>query len=302
MKRTGLALLGYFTAVFLGAAILAPWLHALVQFLAEHHPAWQGLASAPFHRYVNRCLLLIAIAGLWPLGRFLNLRGITGLGWTPQPAPGRELAHGFLVGWISLGILAWLAGAHELQTSLTLPSTLKSVGKAALSAVAVALIEESLFRGMLLGGTRPAWGPKAALWFSSSVYAITHFFRRVQHEGDIKWDSGFSVLAQMTAGFVDLPSLFPAFLNLLVAGLILGRWHLKSGSLWGPAALHAGWVFWLKMYGFLTDPVSSASPRVWGSERLIDGWIALPVLLVVYIFIARRSTSHEPLTKRSAVH
>ena len=56
----------YITVVFVGGALLAPWLYALAQFLA---PTFPKLDNRPFHLYVNRSLLVLALAGLWPLLR-----------------------------------------------------------------------------------------------------------------------------------------------------------------------------------------------------------------------------------------
>ena len=63
------SLLIYAGVVFLGGALLAPWLSWGVQSLAAHLPEFQKLADHPFHRYVNRALLGLALIGLWPLLR-----------------------------------------------------------------------------------------------------------------------------------------------------------------------------------------------------------------------------------------
>src|SRR5205814_4928060 len=59
----------YVAAVFVGAALLAPWIYWLMQWAASQSSSFAGLSSQPFHRYVNRALLLLAIAGLWPFLR-----------------------------------------------------------------------------------------------------------------------------------------------------------------------------------------------------------------------------------------
>ena len=63
------ALVIYIVVVFIGGALLAPWLYWLAQTGAHSFPQ---IAGAPFHRFVDRSLLLLALAGLWPLLRALG--------------------------------------------------------------------------------------------------------------------------------------------------------------------------------------------------------------------------------------
>ena len=55
------ALLIYTGFVFSGGALLAPWLYWSVQLLAPILPALQKLADHPFHRYLSRSLLALAL-------------------------------------------------------------------------------------------------------------------------------------------------------------------------------------------------------------------------------------------------
>src|SRR5436190_1719664 len=67
-------LLIYLLVVFVGGALLAPWLYALTQWGATHFPSLQHLAKNPFHRFVHRALLGLALIFLWPLFRRMGLR------------------------------------------------------------------------------------------------------------------------------------------------------------------------------------------------------------------------------------
>src|SRR5690242_18329191 len=60
------SLLVYLAVVFLGAAMLSPWVYWLAQSGAGHSGVLARLSAQPFHRYVNRCLLALAIIGLSP--------------------------------------------------------------------------------------------------------------------------------------------------------------------------------------------------------------------------------------------
>ncbi len=148
------ALVIYLAAVFLGGALLAPWLYALTPYFAQAFP---GLAQAPFHRFLDRSFLLIALAGLWPLLRALGATSAGALGLAPIYGQSKNLLSGLLLGALSLGAVAaftlglggraWLPGvtAHQIVGTLF---------RAAGTAVVVAVLEEILFRGGAFGGLR----------------------------------------------------------------------------------------------------------------------------------------------------
>ena len=54
------ALLTYLAVVFIGGALLAPWLYGLVQWAAPHLPSLQNVAASPVHRFEDRAFLLCA--------------------------------------------------------------------------------------------------------------------------------------------------------------------------------------------------------------------------------------------------
>jgi hypothetical protein len=275
------AWLAYLAVVFLGGALLAPWLYRAAQAAAESFPACQSLAAKPFHRFVNRSLLGLALAGLWPLLRRCGLRSWRDLGWTSSTGRWRPVWRGVLVGFAGLGLAGGTvlaAGARIWRAEILFPDLALAVAGAAVTALAVAVIEETLFRGVLQGTFRRAWNPLGALWLSSVVYAALHFLARVRWNEPVEWTSGLAVLVRMLAGFSDSTLVFPGFLNLVLAGALLGAAFERTGSLYFSAGLHAGWVFWLKLYNATTCEVAGAFPRLWGSGKLTDGWIALPAL------------------------
>lgn len=286
------ALLIYLLVVFVLGAFLAPCLFWAVQSLAEHFPALQKMARNPFHRFVNRSLLALALLGLWPFLRVLGIQSWSSVGLVRSAEAWKDLGRGFLLGFLSLALVALIAfgfGARKLNPTLTTSLLLSGLFKALFSAVVVALLEELLFRGALLGSLRRAHSWKTALLVSSAVYAIVHFFQRPQSPSDIHWYSGFVILGRMLQGFVDWELLFPGFLTLTVAGAILALAFLRTGALYRSIGLHAGWVFWLKFYGLLTvpQPAAQQSRLFWGTGKLFDSTLALTILLPVLLLFWR---------------
>jgi hypothetical protein len=110
------------------------------------------------------------------------------------------------------------------------------------------------------------------------IYAIVHFMQPAETAGGVTWLSGLELLPRLLRGFGDLHAIVPGFFNLTLAGLLLGLAYQRTGNLYFSIGLHSGWIFWLKSYGMFTTGAAGATAWLWGTSRLIDGWLALPVL------------------------
>ncbi len=276
------SLLVYFAVIFVGGALLAPWLYELAQWAGRHYPVFRGLADNPFHRFVSRSLLILALAGLWPFIRSLGMKRWADVGLVRPKGQWGKWGRGFAVGFCSLALVAALAvwaGARRWDWQHSAGQIAKHALNAALAAVVVAFLEELLFRGTIFGALRRAHPWPVALLISSVVYALVHFFNRPATPAAVQWDTGLRVMPTMLAGFTDVKTLVPGFFNLTVAGLLLGWAYQRTGNLYFSMGLHGGWIFWLKTYGFLTQEKKGADLWLWGGRKLIDGWLALAILL-----------------------
>lgn len=271
----------YIIAVFIGGALVAPWLYWLTQVFSQWVP---HLASSPFHRFVNRSLLGIALLGLWPLLRSLDAKHWDDLGLVNPKGNGPRLAFGFCAGFVSLALVAGLALASGARTLTAHPERLgQRLAGAALTAMAVAVLEEVLFRGALFGTLRQAMGWIAALIISSVIYALVHFMESAKQTGPVLWYSGLDLLPRMLRGFGDWHALVPGFFTLTLAGSWLALSYQRTGNLYFSIGLHAGWIFWLKSYGNLTHEVPGANAWVWGGGKLLDGWMALLIITLMFL-------------------
>lgn len=308
-------LLIYLAVVFLGAALMAPWLyqfgqrfdhriaasnlennHAIRQFIGTVHKTLRQ----PFHRYVNRSLLLLAVAGLWPFLRSFGIHQWKDLGFAPLKAHWKEVCTGFFLGFCSLAFLAGMAlwfGARILDFHQAAATIARDFLAALFIALAVALLEETLFRGALFGTLQRAGSRLWALTLSSAIYALVHFFAKAEPPASVTWLSGFVTLGNMLRGFADLQMLVPGFINLFLAGSILALAFRGTGNLYFSIGLHAGWIFWLQSYRTFTDNVSGVNSAWWGGAKMIDGWLATVVLSLtggVVFFILKEPDSPSP--------
>ncbi|MEO6034005.1 MAG: CPBP family intramembrane glutamic endopeptidase, partial [Verrucomicrobiota bacterium] len=284
----------YLAFVFLGAALMAPPIYKLSQGAARQspflHSTFQTLSRQPFHRYVNRCLIALALVGLWPFLRSLGIRQWKDLGFAPLRLHWKKAVAGFFTGFCSLAILAALSILSKTRTLDLSQSGGALAGNlfgALLTGIVVALLEETLFRGALFGTLRNGQPWKRALFISSMVYALVHFFAKAAPPTSVNWLSGFVTLGEMLRGFADFQTLVPGFFNLLLVGSILALMFQLTGNLYFPIGLHAGWIFWLKSYGLLTNRVSGTNLWLWGGAKMIDGWLATTILFVTLALLFR---------------
>ncbi len=291
--RSGRPLLIYTVVVFAGGALIAPWLYWLVQSIAPN----SHLAQAPFHRYEDRALLIMALAGIWPLLRSLGATSTRDVGLVNPRGQWKNLACGFALGFGSLAVVVAVtlaAHARQINSDLTGGKIAGKILGAALAAAAVAPLEELLFRGAIFGALRRTWNFSGALFVSSMIYAIVHFLAKSDLPGPVTWTSGFRLLPLKLAGFADLQVLIPGFFNLTLAGVLLALAYHRTGNLYFSMGLHAGWIFWPKAYNVFTTPNASANTWLWGTNKLVDGWFALVVLVLTMIVLFKLLPTKTP--------
>jgi membrane protease YdiL (CAAX protease family) len=280
--------LGIYTLiVFLGGALIAPWLFRLVQALSSTIP---DLADEPFHRYVSTTILIGAVAGLWPLLRAMGATSFREIGLVNPIGHGKQFGTGLLVGFGSLAIIGsivFLCGVREFDSRLTIGRFIQKLLGAMLAAVVVGIMEEALFRGGFFGGLRRVFRWPFALLLSSMIYSITHFFGDAKHVGEVTWHSGLELLPRMFGAEIPFSEGLPRFINLTLAGLLLGVAYQRTGNLWWSIGLHAGWVFWLAIYRVITKSIPGATNWFWGSSKMIDGWFAFLALGITLLCVLK---------------
>mgnify|MGYP001250379388 CR=1 FL=1 len=168
--------LGYLTLVFPGGALLAPlaWVAvygdiAPLSFLSEHDD---------FHRFITRCIMIVALIGLWPLLKMNDMASFKAIGLTLPTGNRRRVILGLSVGLGSFAFLIIIGtSASPLELNLRHPFAewIGHVKNAGLAMILVSLIEEFLFRGVLFGTMRRSLNWRWAAVFTSIVFASVHF-------------------------------------------------------------------------------------------------------------------------------
>ena len=258
-----LILLAFVATVLVGAALLAPVLFlaskAFLRFALEH--GWKNTRAlgwiihaaekTELPGYFDRAAMICAVVGLWPLSRLLKLsrEDVIGSEWLKRSA--RNLVSGFIAacvvllmaGWVfvQVGAATWKARAPWMM-----------IGGPIVTGLCVATLEEFLFRGAMLGVLRRSLAVRAAIVWTTVIFAALHFLKPPPHgsvpDDAVTWTSGFWVITRLFNGFAQWQNLIAEFLLLLAVGWVLAKARIATDGLGAGIGLHAGWVAAMKHF------------------------------------------------------
>ena len=314
-------LIFFLVATFILAALLVPQIYNLGKFLAEVtsnksvNPVIDYIGThsrkADYARFFNRSLYLSALI-LLPFALFslgarkaiassrgpwsfaLPARSIApnrGQPLVKPPHPLRQLLGGFLIGTVFLlaaGALAILLEFfHWNHRSIT-----TEIPGALTTAAVVALLEEFIFRGIILGIFFRTFRPALAIGLVAVLFATLHFMRPpegVTVENPESALAGFAFLKLTAARLLDGNLMIIQWAPLFFVGILLGVTRHLTSSLWLPIGLHAGWVFAFLLFGELTTPIGHHPiwMRLVVGQNLAEGLLPLTALgisgLVIWV-------------------
>ena len=275
-------LAAYFIGIVVIGALIAPILFWLAQALAAHG-VFPFLAKYEFDTVFHRAVLVAAVLLLWPLLRLSNVRGGTDLGLAPNPRWVRDVGAGILLSVIPLlfcGALLIALQVYSFRHVLVWPR----LGKVALAAVSVPFIEETFFRGIVLGILLRTGRKPLSVVAVSALFAAVHFLKGSEREPSVvTLTSGFQSIGDAFAGFGDLMMVLGAFATLFLIGIILADGRMLTRSLWLPIGLHAGWIFASGTFSWLARWQILALP--WLGKNLLVGIIPLGLAALTWILM-----------------
>ncbi len=272
----------YFAATVVLGALLAPVLFWSAQWLAAHG-AFSFLTKYDFDTFFHRAVLVAAVVLLWPLLFASRVRGMRDLGLAPNPLWVRDSGIGFLLSVVPLFVCgAALIAEHiyAFRHILALPR----FGKVLMAAVAVPLIEETFFRGIVLGVLLKTGRKFLPIVTVSLLFAAVHFLKGAEREPAIvTWTSGFQSITEAFAGFEDPALVVSAFATLFLIGFILADARVLTNSLWLPIGLHAGWIFASGTFNWLARRQIVVFP--WLGKNMLVGIVPLCLAVVTWMLM-----------------
>ncbi|HEX9707779.1 MAG TPA: CPBP family intramembrane glutamic endopeptidase [Steroidobacteraceae bacterium] len=281
------ALLWFLAAIFgtLVLAALVAWpLWLVVHMFAQ---------DLPFHRIVSRFWQLLLLGGLLFALRGLGLRGRADWGYGLQrPVFLRHFAAGLAIGvatMLPMSLAMGALGIHTLRPGFGPAMLLEAIASGALAGLAVSILEETFFRGLMFRAVSRESGFAVAAWGTALVYAAIHFLARARIPSDeVVWDSGIRLLGGALANFAEPLTNADSFITLVLVGLLLACARQRTGAIAAGIGLHMGWVWVIKATTAVTrvDTEARASFLVGSFDGytgwLVAGWAAL--LLVAAFF------------------
>ena len=269
-----LGLLALVAAVLAVTALASPWV------------AWAAAAVVgrpfAFARVYDRVFELLLVAGVLTSWRRLDLGSATGIGFR-RHAWARELARGLAIGLAGLAVgiaVAALFGGLVPALRFSPAKTLRKALLGAGAAVAIAVGEEALFRGIVLRRIRRDAGDVLAVAATALVYAAVHVIRARSFAAPVHAWSGVQQTSVLFAPLASGAAL-PQVVGLSLLGVLLAVARLRSGALWLPIGIHAAFVaaFRVGRLFFEIRPtpgwlVGTGWPPLVGG---VAGWIAVGV-------------------------
>ena len=188
-----------------------------------------------------------------------------------RPGPGRPIDFVLYagLGLTSALVLRGVMLAVGARPVPALELSLVALLVAAVSAVTVALVEEAVFRGFLLGQLVQSMKPATAIVLSSVLFATVHLFR----PGSPSFKAGYA-------------------LGLFLLAVLLARIAWVKGSVAASAGLHAGVIF-----PNLLDPWEGLIPHWWSGWQQEPasgavGWLLTLGLWAQWEWWQTRQTQH----------
>lgn len=242
------------------------------------------LADKMFGPYLEDLIFRLAAipaliaAGVWALRTFDHLPART-LGIAPEGKWLPQLLLGFAVGIGMVGLvvgLLWGGGFAAVSWQPVGKEPLLLLAASLLFMLLVGLMEELLFRGYIFQTLLRGIGPLMTLFVTASLFAVFHM------------DKPNWTLLSLT--------------NIFVFGVLFGLLYLRSGSLWLPIGLHAGWNFAQVLFHV---PVSGSTipfptpfittltshPLIAGGSFGLEGGVVVSVLTLAVIALVTYSRS-----------
>jgi len=278
------SLAAFLLAIF--GTLLVASLIAWPAWLLAHplEPDW------PFHRVVSRCWQLMLLAALLLALRQLRLRGRDDWGYgLPRRVFLRQAGAGLALGaatMLPMSLAMHAFGIISLRPGFGLQMLAVALADGLLTGLAVALIEETFFRGLMYRAIERESGFRTAAVSTALVYAAVHFLARAKIPADeVTWDSGLRLLGGALAHFSDPLPVLDSFLSLLLVGLMLACVRARTGAIAMGLGLHTGWVWVIKATKSVTRLEEDAA---WGflvsefdgyTGWLVAGWAAFLVAI-----------------------
>ncbi|MBC2608220.1 CPBP family intramembrane glutamic endopeptidase [Pelagicoccus albus] len=281
LKGIWLLCLLYFGSILSGAIL------SLIAFKITHAVDPDGssyLAGKPYPNFLDRARWLSVLCLLPYLFIQCRLTNWKAIGFS------RPALKTFLT-WFSIGIpmiliiygFNTLTGAFEFTWNTE--SILSRLLDAAVASFLIGSLEEIVFRGLVFRMFYTALRPLTAVLLSSFFFAVLHF-KAPDFTLGVITPSEVGIAEAARIALTTAVAVFTQFdlkylMAIFLVGVVLHQVFLITNNLWSSIAIHAGWVFTIKVFGkaFATTEKADAFS---GTTNVADGyWVSIVLLVFI---------------------
>ena len=287
MKELGKLFLYLLATVLLGALIAPPLFWGAHAVAAHMHNAGFAafVAKTDFQRFFDRAILIAALILLFPLIKSIRIPDRNALGLEQNPTPWRHFFTGLTIAILSMvimGGLAVLVGPYKIRG--TIPW--HNLAMIPLSAIAVSIVEEFLFRGGIQGIMQRTLTNWMAVVIVSALFAIVHFLKPpvtgIAAE-DVHWFSGLILLTRAFWQFAEPQLLLWGVSVLFIVGIVLGYARVRTRALEMSIGLHTGWVLSKMSFSVITRRSGETWP--WFGPDILVGLVPVMSLILTGLVV-----------------
>lgn len=259
------------------------------------------IVDAEFTKIVSRGVLVSAVLLFYPAYKLLNIKNPEFLGFLPGN-PSSTLITAWLIGVASLLPLTayfLLCGYRiwEPATTIGWLAPALTIGLAIIAGLVVALIEETLFRGLLQTELSAATNAVFATILVSFLYASAHFLEAPDfyNQQTPDWTTGFNVFLSSFSQLGQPHIIWDSWLALFTAGVFLSVVRLRTNNIFWCIGIHAGWVAQIKIVKAFTGRNTDAPCNILTGDydkyigELSTIWIIF--LLIIWWALRSRNTA-----------
>jgi membrane protease YdiL (CAAX protease family)/tRNA A-37 threonylcarbamoyl transferase component Bud32 len=284
--------------------LLFVWLSAVVTVgiinLAQYTDGAIGtyLAGKGVGQIMRRVLLVFAAIIIVLTLKKAGWRGWKDCGWTlPADGPGCsrwvQFLQGMVIGLFTLGVITVLTlatGLHQLnRDEVGIVSLAGSILLFCFSGLLVALVEETLCRGILFRVFARIWRTWPAAIIISVIFAGAHF---IGPENMVFHDDSFAKMV-FNISVVTIKNITPPadelvrFINLVLLGIVLCVFVMRTRTIWMGVGAHAVWVAMIKLHSHFTIFNPAAPFCVWLGKRndFMDSLMATFFFVVLILLV-----------------
>ena len=261
---------------------------------------WIGDAI-PFRQILTRSTQLFLVLSIFPVMSYLKINKRE-LGFASGLVFLKQLCQGFALGFVVLipvfiVLYALDINVYDNAQIWTVEILAKYMGITLLVSLLISLIEESLFRGIVLVGLKKKLPVIAAILITSFYYAGLHFLsiKTDLPLQDITILSGFELLGEALGNLVN-PNNQPAFIALLMVGIFLGTLRTQVNTSLGLCVgCHTSWVWLIKMSKkiFNTDFSAQYHYLVSSYDGIIGPLVAVWLLVILMAYFAYQQINNS---------